>query len=270
MFPKAGVRCNVESNSQISGVFFRLEVAWPGAVPQPGQFFMCRLLPSAVFLPRAISFETFYIDPGGAKRLSFLIARKGKATEAFALLKKGDVVELRGPLGNSWLTVMPRNPPKPIALIGGNAGIAPLTALACAVKAQNLFHFYAGFRTEKNTLPLALLLTPAAASAVIACIASEAGKPRKKMFGAERVKGRIPDFVNYTGYSAVFACGSGPMLAAIAGHCRQSSTPCYVSLERPMACGTGACLGCAVQTRNGNKRCCVEGPIFPAEELVFE
>jgi NAD(P)H-flavin reductase len=80
-------------------------------------------------------------------------------------------------------------------------------------------------------------------------------------------RGRIPDFVNPADYSAVYACGPEPMLRTLAARCGAAAVPCYVSVEQRMACGVGACLGCTVETRGGNRRCCVDGPIFPAEEI---
>ena len=88
--------------------------------------------------------------------------------------------------------------------------------------------------------------------------------------GKEGLKGRIPDFLEAEKYSAVCACGPEPMLKAVAEKCKKAGTPCFISLERHMACGAGACLGCTVKTINGNRRCCADGPIFNAEEIIFE
>jgi NAD(P)H-flavin reductase len=59
------------------------------------------------------------------------------------------------------------------------------------------------------------------------------------------------------------------MLRAAAARCREAPVPCRVSLERRMACGVGACLGCTVAAAGGSRRCCADGPIFKAEELAF-
>jgi NAD(P)H-flavin reductase len=60
------------------------------------------------------------------------------------------------------------------------------------------------------------------------------------------------------------------MLKAVAAKCKAAGTPCFISMERRMACGVGACLGCTVATVKGNRRCCADGPIFNAEEVLFE
>jgi dihydroorotate dehydrogenase electron transfer subunit len=58
------------------------------------------------------------------------------------------------------------------------------------------------------------------------------------------------------------------MLKVVAAKCKAVNVPCYVSLERKMACGVGACMGCTVKTVNGNKSCCSDGPIFNADEVL--
>jgi hypothetical protein len=60
------------------------------------------------------------------------------------------------------------------------------------------------------------------------------------------------------------------MLRALSSLAEASALPAWLSLETRMACGVGACLGCTVRTRSGNRRACVEGPIFPASEVIFD
>jgi NAD(P)H-flavin reductase len=115
------------------------------------------------------------------------------------------------------------------------------------------FDFYAGFRSGSFGL--------------------EGIKSRSRFVasedGSEGLKGRILDFFSPGGYSLVCACGPEPMLKAVAAICEDSGVPCLISLERRMACGVGACLGCTVLTWNGNRRCCADGPVFNAQEVRF-
>jgi NAD(P)H-flavin reductase len=60
------------------------------------------------------------------------------------------------------------------------------------------------------------------------------------------------------------------MLRIVAARAKQGEIPCFVSTERHMACGVGACLGCTIRTIRGNRRCCADGPIFNARELCFD
>jgi NAD(P)H-flavin reductase len=193
--------------------------------------------------------------------VQFLAVRRGAGTRELADLRTGEEAELTGPLGNAWADLLPAGT-KPIALVGGGIGIAPLKALI-AEQENGDFDFYAGFRTGfRNLEEKAGLLGPALLGAQNLIIASENGK--------DGLKGRIPDFLEPAKYRAICACGPEPMLQAVAAKCKAAGVPCFISLERRMACGVGACLGCTVATVNGNRRCCADGPIFPAEEVLFD
>jgi NAD(P)H-flavin reductase len=201
----------------------------------------------------------------------------------------GEIAELSGPLGNAWgdfagpVSGAIPSSAAPIALIGGGIGIAPLAAFAAELAAddaeqdlskQVLFDFYAGLRTNfKNSEERFDILGPGALYAKNLIIATADGNRSKN--GGESKKGRIPDFLDPAKYAAVFACGPEPMLKAVAAKCKQAGTPCFISRERRMACGVGACLGCAIKTTavNGEpkvRHCCADGPIFNAEEVIFD
>jgi NAD(P)H-flavin reductase len=175
-------------------------------------------------------------------------------------IRPGEGAELIGPLGNYWPLddIKPdfiRGKPVsgPIALVGGGIGVAPLLTIIPELGKKS-YDFYAGFRTGSFGL--------------------ESIKPKALILatddGSQGVKGRILDFFTPKGYSRVFACGPESMLKAVADICIARGVPCFMSIEKHMACGVGACMGCNVKTIKGNRRCCTEGPIFNAEELYFE
>ncbi|MDL2230033.1 dihydroorotate dehydrogenase electron transfer subunit, partial [Treponema sp. OttesenSCG-928-L16] len=155
------------------------------------------------------------------------------------------------PLGKSWED-MPRPAEGQLALIGGGIGIAPLAAYAGELPKWE-YDFYAGFKSSSYGLK---------------------GVQPKNLYiatedGCEGCRGRIPDLLDPAKYGAVYACGPEPMLRAVAGACKKAEVPCFISMEKRMACGAGACLGCTVETTQGNKRCCADGPVFSAEEIIF-
>ena len=86
--------------------------------------------------------------------------------------------------------------------------------------------------------------------------------------GSYGEKGFVTDYVPYDKYDAVITCGPEIMMNKVINNCRNLNIKCYVSLERRMACGMGACLGCSVETKKGNKRACKDGPVFDSEELI--
>lgn len=69
-------------------------------------------------------------------------------------------------------------------------------------------------------------------------------------------------------YAAI--CGPEPLMRAASKLLMDAGVRCQVSLERRMACGVGACLSCVVDTASGKKRACVDGPIFDAEEVLWQ
>jgi NAD(P)H-flavin reductase len=192
--------------------------------------------------------------------LRFLVANRGRGTKEIAEMRPGEEAELTGPLGNPWPLedITTEKSTGPVALVAGGVGVAPPALLAQELEVQSAgrraFDFFAGFRSGSFGL--------------------ENIKPRSFIIatedGSQGVKGRILDFFSPSGYSKVFACGPQPMLKAISDACIASGVPCFVSMEKHMACGVGACLGCTVKTTRGNRRCCVDGPIFNAEEIFFE
>jgi len=291
--------CELIYNKPINNEIFRLDFIWQTAEkklapPRAGQFFMIKPKHSGVFLGRPISVARW--EPAATDRdfirrkarskrtpyqryltgkylesdtVSFLIARRGQGTRELAAMHPGDDAELIGPLGNAWMDFLPiaKNDDKnPIALVGGGIGLAPLNALLlekiiCEIS-EYRFDIYAGFRTgfKNDEEKFALLGTCLEADNVI--ISTEDGKGGRK--------GLIPDFLEPGHYAAVCACGPEPMLKAVAEKCKIAEVPCFVSMERRMACGVGACLGCTVKTVSGNRRCCADGPIFKADEVIFD
>jgi NAD(P)H-flavin reductase len=197
--------------------------------------------------------------------VTFLIARRGKGTGELAEMNCGEEAELTGPLGNAWIDFLPEADKiggKPVALTDGGIGLAPLNALLCETPGHR-FDLYAGFRTGfKNMEEKHALLGAAMLKAGKMTIAAEDGK--------DGLKGLITDFLEPEQYAAVCACGPEPMLKAVAKKCKAAGVPCFVSMERRMACGVGACLGCTVRTTGGNRRCCADGPVFNAEEVIFD
>lgn len=251
--------CELKENSHVNNEIFTIGIAWGGLAPKAGQFFMLKPLRSSLFLARPLS--VFEWQPE-QKMLRFLVARRGKGTNELSQVKLGEKIEITGPFGNAWADFLPANN-KSIALVSGGVGIAPLAALV-AEKPEVDFHFYAGFKNSFNDKTEEAAILGSAYKAKRFIISAE--------YGMSVLKGRIVDYFDNDPniYSAVFACGPGAMLNAIKAKCNKAGLPCFISLERRMACGSGACLGCTVQCIKGNRRCCTDGPIFAAEELRFD
>ncbi|MCL2208721.1 MAG: dihydroorotate dehydrogenase electron transfer subunit [Treponema sp.] len=256
---KKSLDCIVKNNIQVNDDFFILEAGWEGVPPKAGQFFMLKPQRTSVFLPRPVS--VFEYDPSG-KVIKFLIVKVGTGTREMALLETGEILKLTGPLGNSWASFLPDSKKSRIALVGGSAGIAPLAALIA--ENQNMdFHFYAGFKNGFTNKENENTVLGSALKAQKLVITAEDG--------VNAVQGRVIDFIDIKeNYDALLACGSREMIKAAVKFCETANIPCYVSIDSRMACGVGACLGCTVKTKNGNRSCCADGPVFPAGDLILD
>jgi NAD(P)H-flavin reductase len=164
--------------------------------------------------------------------LGFLIDPIGAGTRALCALQRGDELSLLGPLGNGYDLEVER----PL-LVGGGIGIAPLPFLS-----EALGHPPAilGFRSDRHAE--AAELVPNAEVVVEPTFVTEAMPP---------------------GHD-VLACGPEAMLAAVA----RLEPAAQLAWEAPMACGYGACYGCAVEIGGELKRLCVEGPVLAAEAVA--
>lgn len=220
--------------------------------PIPGQFYMLRAKRSGLLLGRPISVYGFKKLSDDNLNVEFLILVKGPGSKELVNLESDNEIELIGPLGNSW--------PKPpsgakIACFGGGVGIAPVAGFASTLPKKS-YDFYAAFKSGSYGLdyifPENLIITTDD--------------------GSVGIKGMITAAINkeiIKQYNVVYACGPEPMLAAIQKVCKEAKVKCYLSMENRMACGLGACLGCTISTKEGNKRCCKDGPVFDSEILDF-
>ncbi|MFL5913838.1 MAG: dihydroorotate dehydrogenase electron transfer subunit [Gaiellaceae bacterium] len=163
-----------------------------------------------------------------AGELAFLIDPVGPGTEALCALQAGERIHVFGPLGNGFRLDLER----PL-LVGGGIGMAPLPYLAGKIGRPPVV---LGFRSDRHAE--AAVLMPGAEVVV------------DPVFVTERIE---PSF-------DVLACGPAPMLHAVRDLCPGAQ----LAWEAPMACGYGACYGCAVEIDGELKRLCVEGPVLAA------
>ena len=232
-------------NKKISKNLYRLSADFDSEI-KPGQFFMLKTLDSSFLLPRPIS-----VNDVKGTRLSFLYRLEGQGTRRISSLGANDEIQLFGPLGNGFDTEKLGGK---IALVGGGIGVAPLLYLC--KKLGERAHVYLGYKDLENMYIWDEFKNLAHETTIV----TEDGS-----FGE---KGYVTDYVPYDEYDAVVTCGPEIMMNKIVESCREKNLACYVSLERRMACGMGACLGCIVETKNGNKRACKDGPVFKSDELI--
>ncbi len=216
---------------------------------KPGQFAMVQVRDKSQFDPllrRPLGI--FNVD---GNRISFLYRVYGRGTKLLTELKKTISVLL--PLGNYFEDVSDR-----YLFIAGGIGIGGLFFAAKLFKKMGkTVIFLYGEKSKENLSGLQFLKE----AQIEHIIFTEDGSFGNKGLVTETLE----DFKDFTW----LACGPTPMLKAVKEKAENCNVECFLSLDRRMACGVGACLGCTVKTVNGYKRCCVEGPIFRASEVIF-
>jgi NAD(P)H-flavin reductase len=272
--------CQV-SESRASGGYRLFSLIDPeGPEPLPGQFYMLATEShweqsgGRPFLPRALSVAETGPAARGV-RLDFLIEGIGPGTDRLCELEQGENVWLNGPLGNSFST--PRElhqllhpaegevdavRPSGAILVGGGIGIAPLALLRRAFAERNIpTRVLLGFRDKTHSGGL---------DDLFACceirLASDDGHIGHRGYVTDLLAAMLEG--DDAGSAAVYSCGPPQMLEAVAALCTEAGVPSELAMESPMACGYGACFGCAVPKPGGGYlRLCVDGPVVRPDQV---
>jgi len=253
-------KCRVIRLERLSADTWRLFLSAPKVAAQarPGQFVMLGLNPGYDPLLR----RPFSVHCTDGDELVLYFRVVGKGTAWLSAARPGDELPILGPLGKGF-----RLMPAPAVLVGGGIGIAPLLLLAKELAGDNnpATAIILAARSAPDLTPLAESFRPWAANLLFATddgSLGRKGRADEALFSLSPA----PDVV-------VYACGPPPMLAAIARFCLKEKIACQVSIESAMACGMGACLGCATPAASGDHgqyvHVCVDGPVFDAEALPW-
>lgn len=208
---------------------------------KPGQFFMFR---TESFRNEPLLSRPFGVCDEKENEISFLYQVVGKGTQIMSSLRKDTEVKLLGPLGNGF-EIKDR---KKIAVISGGIGIAPLLYLCKNLNIKP--DFYAGFADQDYFI--------------------DEFKPyvNKITITSDKKDGQfITEKINPNDYDIIYACGPNLMLKSLAEK-NINDVEIQVSMEAHMACGIGACLGCTIETSEGEfLRVCKDGPVFNSKEV---
>lgn len=266
-------RARILSNACVGPNLYLMTVEAPAiaAAIEPGQFVHMKV-PSmeAHILRRPFS---IYARDAKAGTLDILYQAVGFGSTHMTSLEPGcPDAELIGPVGRAW---EPPTGVKRALLVGGGVGAAPLFMLC-----EHLVG--AGVRTD--------VVLGAATQEALACrgryevlladgqacgctaprCATDDGSFGREGFCTSLVEEALAE-AEAAGepYDYLAVCGPEPLMKIVVGMAAAADVPCQVSLEKRMACGVGACLSCVVDTVDGKKRACVDGPVFDAEKVVW-
>jgi dihydroorotate dehydrogenase electron transfer subunit len=238
-----------------------------GPEPRAGQFYMLAAgehwgsRDGRPFLPRAFSVAQARAGDGGIA-LEFLVEGVGPGTEHLAALEPGDGLWITGPLGR------PFSPPAELGaevagaiLVGGGIGIAPLAIWRSQLARMGVpTRVLLGFRDRSHSGGLDLF------DCSELRLASEDGHAGHR--------GLVTDLLSVllegddAASAALYACGPPAMLEAVRAMSAERGVATQLAMETPMACGFGACMGCAVPlAQGGYMRLCVDGPVVDASRI---
>ena len=260
-------RIEVVSSSATGGYRIVTALDGEGPLPRAGQFYMIAAEQGwggggeRPFLPRAFSVADASAAADGV-RLSFLLEDVGPGTHELARLRAGDGLLLTGPLGRPFSAPAELNDSAAGAIIvGGGIGLAPLALLrrelaGGGVPERSLL----GFRDREHSGGLELFRCSEVR------LASEDGHAGHRGYVTDLLAVMLEGDGADT--AVVYACGPPAMLEAVRGLCERRGVEAELAMESPMACGYGACFGCAMPLRSGGyMRLCVDGPVVRAADV---
>jgi dihydroorotate dehydrogenase electron transfer subunit len=250
-------RAQILSNRPVCDDFFEMEFLWEKSAlsPDPGQFLTVRISPATVpLLRRPFALSAYSPEKGTA---GILYLKRGRGTEILAAKKKGDALDVLGPLGKAF-----RPPPKGkrALLVAGGVGVGPIAFLAAELqKKHSETTVVVGCRTASLVPDVSVIQRQDTS------ICTDDG--------TRGFRGTAGDYLksiagSVTGDTVIYACGPQGLLKTCHEFAAGRGCTCMVSVEQIMACGVGACMGCAVKAVSGKfVRACTEGPVFDSKEL---
>ncbi|HHW61103.1 MAG TPA: dihydroorotate dehydrogenase electron transfer subunit [Syntrophomonadaceae bacterium] len=247
-------------HNQVGTDLYEIELA-AGAIvreAQPGQFIHLRVGDAYdPLLRRPLSIYDVDAEKGTMEILYRVV---GKGTKLLTQLTAGEELDLMGPLGAGFSIAEGINK---VCLIGGGVGIAPLVFLARRLRSKNVeLCFLQGTRTRAQIVAEQRLQ----AWSVDHYIATQDGSCG--------YHGMVTDLLTdeniMQGVQFIYTCGPEPMMKAVQAWACQHHIQGELSLEEYMACGIGACLGCARKLHSQDEfyvKICKDGPVFGLHEV---
>jgi len=236
-------------------VFEAPEIA---ASATPGQFVHLRvpgLESSALRRP----FSIYNAENG---KLELLYKRVGRGTAVLNDLAVGATASILGPLGHGF----PVTCAGAALLVGGGFGVAPLYFLARKLIENGVKPvLFVGGRTKADLLALDRFEK----LGVEVHAATNDGSFGTQGLVTDPLDDVMTALREKDEKFELFACGPDPMLKAVAFRATGTGSEGWISMDRHMVCGVGACYACIQKTVRGNSRCCIEGPVFAAKDLIW-
>ncbi|MBC7541406.1 MAG: dihydroorotate dehydrogenase electron transfer subunit [Candidatus Sericytochromatia bacterium] len=250
------MRCRVLRQERVGDGIYALWIEAPTmTTAMAGQF--VHVLCGDSYLRRP--FSVFAID-GDA--IGILYRVTGAGTRWLTSVSTGDSLDVLGPLGHGF------TPPfagERVVVVGGGVGVAPL-ALFASQHPEATAEAVLGFRNDAAVAGIEPFMRHAVPLTLLTEVGI-AGLPG-------RVTDGLTERIATSRATRILTCGPDPMMRAVAHIAETLGLACQLSVERPMGCGVGLCLGCVLPILDAAgafryDRSCVEGPVFGAREVSW-
>ena len=253
-------------NKELGGGYYKIGLACRLGMRRlkPGQFIMLRISNGVdPLLRRPFSIHNPIETDGRVTGIEILYKVVGKGTRLLAGVSSGDRLDLLGPLGSAFL--LPEGVRR-IFIVAGGIGVAPMVFLATHLLGRGIasgdMTVFVGGRTKDDLL----CLEEFERLGIVIRTSTDDGSAGDQCLVTLPVElaldSRHPD--------VIYACGPLEMLKCVSGIAESRGIPCQVSIESNMACGMGACLGCAVpikDTPGEYVHACLDGPVFDLQQI---
>ncbi len=255
----------VLKNERLTPAHYRMTLACHPSYQEavPGQFVMLHVSGrDAPLLPRPFSIHRFLGLSGGKAAVQVLYRVVGPGTRKMARTRGGERVQMVGPLGKGFTLAGAGSRPM---LVAGGIGVAPMVFLVQAMLEKGMnprdCRVFLGARDREELLCRDELID----AGVILQVTTDDGSDGEHC----PVTHPFQTAARTDPPDRIYACGPEAMLRCVDQAARVLKTPCQVSIETLMACGIGACLGCAVKGKAKGRylHVCSEGPVFDTELL---
>jgi dihydroorotate dehydrogenase electron transfer subunit len=248
--------------------YFRMALACNGGFDgaRPGQFVMVRIgTEAAPLLRRPFSLLGLIHERNRVTGIEILFKVVGRGTEILSRCREGDRLSIIGPLGNAF--VVPESC-RQLVLVAGGVGVPPIRFLAQSLLGRegspSRCIVFVGGRTKDDLVCIREFDLPG----FLLDVSTEDGSQGNQGM----VTRSLEKALDAGTADLICACGPWAMLEAVAAAAESRGIPCQVSIEAMMACGMGACLGCAVKMRGDDthyRHACMDGPVFDAYRLQW-
>jgi len=244
----------IKSNVEVAPTIFKMELDAPelAKTAKPGQFLNIKLPSNEFTLRRPLGIAS---TQNGVKVFYRVV---GRGTKFLSELKAGTMLNYVAPLGNGFSL----HEHSKVLLVGGGMGMAPL--LSAAEKLREAEVLIGGKNKAEVTFWIKEFAHLPAVDIIFVTTDDGSYHYGRKGYVADY----LPEILSADKYSAVYTCGPDVMMYGTALEAIAYGLHCEICFERRMACGLGACLSCSIETVNGRKKVCKDGPVFDAREFI--